>query len=219
MGFGNSAQKLFFKIKNGKIVINIKEADSDKYQNYIDIAKSTNTFVNKAGVKVIDIQFNNFEGYLQKIELVENEYNGNKIKQWAVHFIDNEGKNYIWNTYYNSQLIQGFVNCLLSIEGPLGLIKIFAYEKNDKTRIAVYNNGDKLSWKYEPKEIPVLEKIMVMDPKTKKQVEYIDKKTGKVQLDDSQRMGFFEKLIEEINQNITEQNDVLTATKVEEPSY
>ena len=204
MGFGNNQQRTYFKIKNGNIVVTIKAADEGNYTELINASNSTNDYKSDAGMDYLDICFGHFEGYLMKIDLVETEFNGTKVKQWALTFKDDTERIYVWNTIWNGSLIQGFVNCLSSVEGDIGPLKINAYLKNDKTRIAIYHKYDTkpLSWKFPPEELPQLEVVQIYNKVSKKMEDYIDKKTNKPIFDDTKRMEFVEGLIKELNQKL-----------------
>ncbi len=166
MGFGNYSPKTYFKVANGAIVISIKPGDQDKYSNLLEQARAVIERVDKNQQKKVDICFNFLEGNVTSISQSEAEFNGKKFKTWNIDFVDEEEKQFVWSCGYESYSFQAFLNCLASIEGNIGKIKIGAYTNGkNKTGIVVYHNNEKLSWKYQIEEIPKVIPVMVPDGK------------------------------------------------------
>jgi hypothetical protein len=155
MGFTKDQPRIYFKLKNGKCVINVKEENLHNFQDFVDVASSTKHFKNDAGVEVVDINLDRFSGHITGIDAETTDYG----KVWNVTFTDEEGKRFIWSTYYDGLLFQGFINSLLSIKSKIELITLKPWLGNDnkgnpQTKLTVLHNEEKLSWKYKPEELP-----------------------------------------------------------------
>ena len=67
-------------------------------------------------------------------------------------------------------------------------------------------------------ELPELEPVMIINKKTKMEEPYIDPKTNKPQLDNSERMAWVEERVAEINSRLNHYTPSLQDTEVEEDS-
>jgi len=153
-GFQQESHSLYFKTKDGKIVVTIRKDRLDDYSDIAQIGK-LHEYLNKEGIPVVDIRLDSFTGHLKSIKVIETTFG----KVWNITFTDNSGRQYAWSTFYDGMLIQGFVNALASIEdSKIGLIKILPWldskAKTPTTKLVVYHNDNKLSWKYKPEELP-----------------------------------------------------------------
>jgi hypothetical protein len=159
MPLGTRKPKTFFKLRDGAIDV--------KVDNNIK-------------------KFDFYEGYLTNIRVVHGEYNGTPTKQWDVEFLDPDGQEFVWVIDYNAYTFQNFINCILSVEDKFGLIKLSPYIKNGKPKLAVYHNGNILSWKFKPGEMPNLEEIK------NKNGEFIE-------YDNTERMNWIEDKVTQLN--------------------
>ena len=185
MGLGNRAPRNYFKIKNGKIVITINAGQRENFSNLEAQASNVLEYQSDKGVALIDYCYDWYEGYLQDIKVIEREFNGSKVKSWQIIFATPEtGEIFIWDTYYDGYLIQNFVNCLSSIPGKIGIIRLSPWmgkdqKGNPQTKLTFYHNGnsqsDKLGWKFKPEELPKIQPVKGGDGN-----DFIDAKGNKV---------------------------------------
>lgn len=166
MGFSNSTPRTYINIKEGAVVISVKEDREDSVQDLINNAREVVRYPNKKGIKMLDIKFQSFEGYLQDIDLVEREMEVNGVKKkfkfWVNTFKDDDDQIVVWETIQKSSLFQSFINCIDNCDNlSEKKIKLLAWLKGDQTRITVYVGGEKASWKYGLDQMPQLEKVVV----------------------------------------------------------
>lgn len=155
MSLGIKHKKTYLSIKDGKITL--KRPDGEK------------------------ALYDSIEGSLVGISKQRREFNGEPVIYWYIDLRDESGELYSLSLPYSSGVAKAILNSLASVES-FGNIKIETYLKGEFTKTQVYNNGEKLSWKY--RELPPVETIK------------LGEKTVK---DDSKRMELFEQIAETIN--------------------
>lgn len=201
-GLGNStiANATFIKIKEGSVVVTIKESQEDKYPDLLEAAKKVNQVTSKTSNDVyLECCFGEFEGYLKRISKKVVEFNGAKTTQYNISF-EADGKNFIWAIPQDSMLVQGFFNCLSSIKSDFGLIKLYPWlHESGKTRLTVYNDGEKLNWGVALEDIPKGEIVETFDKGKGELVPFLDPKTGKEVYDYTKRIAFFDVIATELN--------------------
>lgn len=128
------------------------------------------------------------EGSLVDIATRAKEFGREKVTSYLIEFHDETGERLILSVGEKSGVARAVLNSLASASGNFGKIRILTYVKDGYSKVAVYNNGERLAWKYP--EIPLVE----------------ERDVGGVTLkDDSKRVLFFRKLAEEIVAGIGEQ--------------
>lgn len=128
------------------------------------------------------------EGALVDITTRTKEFGREKVTSYLLEFHDEAGERLILSIGEKSGVARSVLNSLASVSGNFGKIRILAYVKDGYSKVAVYNNGERLAWKYP--EIPPVE----------------ERDVGGVTLkDDSKRVLFFRKLAEQITAAIGEQ--------------
>lgn len=120
------------------------------------------------------------EGYLVDITKRDREFKGETVVYWYFDIQTETGEIYSLSIHYSSGVAKSILNALGSAE-VLGKIRIETYQSGDFTKAIVYNNGERLSWKYS--ELPPLEEIKVGDKLVK---------------DDSKRMDLFNQMAQDI---------------------
>lgn len=131
-----------------------------------------------------EIFYDYIEGKLVDISHRPREFNGETVEYWYLDIQVESGTIYSLSLHYSSGVAKSIFNALASAE-TLGTIKLETYQSNGFTKAVVYNNGEKLSWKYT--EIPPIEEIQA---------------GGKVVKDDTKRMEFFKGIAESIKRKI-----------------
>jgi hypothetical protein len=164
MSLGVKQKKTYLNIKDGKIALKKPNGETALYDS--------------------------IEGSLVGITKLPREFKGEPVTYWYFDIAEPGGETYSLGLHYNSGVAKAILNSLASAE-TLGRIKIETYLKNEFTKTSVYNNGERLSWKYA--ELPPLEILEV---------------GGKIIKDDSKRMRFFEGIAEEIINKVNPVNKV-----------
>jgi hypothetical protein len=158
MGLGSLKQKTYLSIKDGKIRKIDPHTKQETYYEFV-------------------------EGILNSITTPKRDYG----KIWEFEILDPKTNDtYALTMSYNSGVAKSILNCLASIKGTPEIIKIKPYFVNGFNKVAVYNNGVKLNWKYT--QFPKIKKIEV---------------EGKTFLDDTERVNFFEMIAEELRKKIS----------------
>ena len=124
------------------------------------------------------------EGILIDITHKPREFNGETIEYWYIDFLAEGGTIYSLSLHYSSGVAKSIFNALASAD-KLGKIRIETYQSGGFTKAIVYNDGERLSWKYT--DMPPIEEVKV---------------GGKIVKDDTKRMEFFKKLTQEIKLKI-----------------
>lgn len=130
-------------VKKSKIYLNIKEGKI--------VHRAT------TGAEAL---YDYVEGNLVGITKKEREFKGESLLYWYLDIEADNGDIYSLSAPYNSGVVKAILNSLASVEN-LGRVKIETYQKGDFTKAVVYNNGERLSWKYS--ELPAIEEVKVGD--------------------------------------------------------
>lgn len=162
MSLGMRQRKTYLNIKDGKIAV--KKPDG---------AQALYDFI---------------EGSLTGITKQPREFKGETVLYWYFDLEGEGGETYSLGLHYNSGVAKSILNSLASAD-TLGRIKIETYQKDEYTKASVYNNGEKLSWKYT--ELPPVETVTV---------------GGKAVKDDSKRMELFEEIASELVNKVNRVN-------------
>jgi len=158
MSLGTKQNKTFLNIREGKIVK--KGPTGEEVYTYV-------------------------EGYLGGIYTREREFKGEKVMYWYIDLQEpSGGEIYSLSIPYSSGVAKSILNALASAQ-DLGMVKIEVYQSGEFTKAVVYNNGQRLSWKYP--QLPPLEEIQV---------------GGRTVKDDSKRMEFIEGIAREVADKI-----------------
>ncbi len=121
------------------------------------------------------------EGTLVDITTRTKEFGREKVTSYLIEFHDEAGERLILSIGEKSGVARSVLNSLASVSGNFGKVRIVAYVKDGYSKVAVYNNGERLAWKYP--DIPPVE----------------ERDVGGVTLkDDSKRVLFFRSLAEQI---------------------
>lgn len=140
-------------------------------------------------------RFNTLEGYLVGIEVGSFEYKGDEKKVLKITFRDEFGEKVQAESTF-TLLAYGIINTLANVD-PNKKVKIKLYTRNRKDngeRIAasyIEQEGERVSWMYEPSEIPKIKKVMV----GKKEV-----------IDDEHVIDFYMDIIDRISEKIKNSN-------------
>jgi hypothetical protein len=159
MSLGVNKSKIFLSLKDGKISLKKRSGEIALY-DYI-------------------------EGYLVEIKKVDREFKGEIVPYWYIDLQDNKGDIYSLAIHYNSGVAKSILNSLGSVE-TLGIVRIETYLKDEFTKAVVYNNGERLNWRYT--ELPPVEMVKVGDKTVK---------------DESKRMELFNNLASEISGKVS----------------
>jgi hypothetical protein len=169
-GFSDNSPRTFFYEKEGKIVI----------------GKGDNQTTHDS-----------FSGYLKGIQYQEKEVEFQKgkpttVKSWLVTFADDDENEYVWSTRYTGIPFQSFINSISSLDEFSKAITIGFYLKDERTKIYIRYNGERLNWKYSLEEMPAVEPVMV------KGKPYRDPNGNQV-YDFDERMKWTQKLVDRVN--------------------
>jgi hypothetical protein len=131
---------------------------------------------------------NGFTGTIHDITIEDSEYG----RQYTFHIIDENGEPFKMVLKYGSGLAQGFLNTLAAVAAEnksIGWLKMTASvkRKDDKSYTSIWiqkSSRESYRWKYSLEEIPPV-------VKTK------NKRTGKEEVDDEERLEFFDKVLDE----------------------
>lgn len=163
MSLGVKQKKTYLNIKDGKIAVRRPDGAQALY-DYI-------------------------EGSLTGIKKQPRAFKGETVTYWYFDLEGDGGETYSLGLHYNSGVAKAILNSLASAD-TLGRIKIETYLKNDFTKTLVYNNGEKLNWKYT--ELPPVETVEL---------------GGKTVKDDSKRMELFEEIAGELVNKVNRVNN------------
>jgi hypothetical protein len=190
MGFEKREPKTFFKIKDGAVVVTINPDQVGLYQDLLEVARTKKEIITKQGVPKLEIHLDMITGYLDRIDMNQTEFG----KTWNITFVD-DFKLYVWSTYFDASLFQGFVNCIAGLKGKYGRIKLSPYfdSKNNTTKMTVFNDGQKLGWHFSIDELPKVTKLLDADGEeatdskgnplynTKKRMQWLQEEVDKIQ--------------------------------------
>ena len=163
MGLGKIEKATYVSIKEGRIVTK-DAAGKEQAHDYL-------------------------EGMLVDLTRKEKEFNGEKVTQYQFEFKDDEGERYILSTGEKGGVARALINSLASMQGKTGNLRIVPYAKDGFSKVLLYQNGERLDWKY--KEIPAVEE---------KQVEGVKIK------DETKRLEFFRNVAEDIASRVSKVN-------------
>ena len=121
------------------------------------------------------------EGRLVDIKRTEKDFGGELVTQYQFAFQDEEGEKYILSTGEKGGVARALINSLASMHGKAANLRVVPYTKGGFTKILLYQNGERLDWKY--KEIPAVEEKLVDGLKVK---------------DETKRLDFFRQIAEDI---------------------
>lgn len=129
-------------------------------------------------------EFDFVEGTLEKIYTKEREFNGERVLYWYVPLRDDNGDLYLLGLPYSSGVFKSIVLSLANDDRltPLSTIRIETYLKDGRTKVSVYDQGEKLNWI--TSELPPVRETQV---------------GGRIVKDDSERMSFIAGLVKKIN--------------------
>lgn len=131
MGLGNSSNKIYITVADGKFVMRVNED--------MEGAKSR---VTKTGKIVHEIGYSNFTGVLNAISIKEETFNNKAIKNWIFDFSD-EGDNYqlqvMYDSRYATSLLFALCNPTVDFSAPLRL-NAWMKEIDGKKKTAIYVN-------------------------------------------------------------------------------
>lgn len=138
-------------------------------------------------------QFSYIEGNLLKIYDYERTFNGQKSKYWYIDMIDEEGVVYAIGFGYESGLFKTIVLSLASDDTITkdSVIRLEPYIKGGYTKAVVWNEGVKLDWVV--REMPPLKEIKI---------------GNRIIKDNTERMNFICKCVDDINGRIKYSNKV-----------
>lgn len=153
--------------------------------------KQSKTYLNIKEGKIVHKQssgeeamYDFIEGTLIGISKKDREFKGETVVYWYIDLKTESGEIYSLALTYSSGVAKGILNSLASTE-TLGMIRIETYLSGDFTKVVVYNNSEKLAWRYP--ELPPIEEVKV---------------GGKTVKDDSNRMRLFEQIAKELTDKI-----------------
>ena len=138
----------------------------------------------------MEIHIDTISGYLDRIDMMQTEFG----KTWNITFVD-DFKLYVWSTYFDASLFQGFVNCIAGLKGKYGKITLEPKwdAKNKTTKMNTFNDGQYLNWHFSVEELPKVTKLLdengeeVTDSKgnpvynTKKRMQWLQEEVDKIQ--------------------------------------
>lgn len=155
MPLGNLKKTTYISVKDGRLVTK-DEAGQETTHDYL-------------------------EGTLVDITTRTKEFGREKVTSYLIEFHDEAGERLILSIGEKSGVARSVLNSLASVSDNFGKVRIVAYVKDGYSKVAVYNNGERLAWKYP--EMPPVE----------------ERDVGGVTLkDDSKRLLFFRALANEI---------------------
>ena len=132
-------------------------------------------------------EFDFVEGTLEKIYTKEREFNGERVLYWYIPLRDDNGDLFLMGFPYSSGVFKSIILSLANDQNltPLSTIRIETYYKDGRTKVSVYDKGNKLNWI--TKDLP---------PVLERQV------GGRTIKDDTSRMVYISSLVEEISQRL-----------------
>jgi hypothetical protein len=154
MSLGVKQNKIYLNIKEGKISHKSQTGEESLY-DYV-------------------------EGSLVGISKRDREFKGETVVYWYIDLLGETGELYSLSIHYSSGVAKAILNSLASVD-VLGKIRIETYQSGDFTKTIVYNNGERLNWKYP--ELPPIEDLRIGD---------------KIIKDDSKRMILFNEIAQDL---------------------
>lgn len=155
MPLGNLKKTTYISVKEGRLVTK-DEAGKEATHDYL-------------------------EGTLVDITTRTKEFGREKVTSYLIEFNDEAGERLILSLGEKSGVARSILNSLASVSGNFGKVRIVVYVKDGYSKVVVYNNGERLAWKYQ--NIPSIE----------------ERDIGGITLkDDSKRTLFFRSLVDQI---------------------
>ena len=160
--------------------------------NYYSIAKDAGKIRYKKGEDVYLYDF--IEGDLAKLELVEDEYDGEPSNKYHFHLTSQDGtETDILQVGESSSAARGILMSLICIDGPIQHIRVAPYLKEHEgrtyTNVWFEHNGQTVDWK---------ESITSKVP----DIERIPTKSGKEFTDDTERRQFYRRIAVELKKRL-----------------
>lgn len=167
----------------------IKQSKHHKHNNAMSLGvKQGKSYLNIKEGKIVhrtatgqEALYDFIEGYLVDITKRDRDFKGETVVYWYFDIQTETGEIYSLSLHYSSGVAKAILNSLASIDGSPGMIRIETYQSGDFTKTTVYNNGQRLNWKYS--ELPPVEEVKLGDKTVK---------------DDSKRMELFNQMAQEI---------------------
>jgi hypothetical protein len=198
MGFNSSESALFFKMKDGKVVISIKKEYVEQSSEIAKHASFSEIRISKTGIEYLDLFFKSFTGILKSVEKSKTLYNNQDILSWKMTFEFEGGQKAIWSVNYDSMMAQSFINSMASVGDFSKEMTLSPYfNKEGKGRLGVFMEGfgDR---KTVPWGIPK-EQLPQIVPLTKPDGSPVLTQNGKQMYDSSDRMAFLEDIVGVLN--------------------
>lgn len=146
-------------------------------KTYLNVKEGRIVYKNTKGE---EIAYDYLEGKLVGIAKRERDFKGEPVMYWYFDIQGEEGDIYSLSMPYSSGVAKAILNSLASVD-ELGKVRIETYQSGEFTKSIVYNNGDRLSWKYST--LPPIEEVKVGERMVK---------------DDSKRMALFNEIAQDI---------------------
>lgn len=134
-----------------------------------------------------EMAYDYLEGKLVGITKKERDFKGEPVVYWYFDIEGEEGELYSLSMPYSSGVAKAILNSLASVE-ELGKIRIETYQSGEFTKSIIYNNGDRLNWKYSA--LPPIEEVKVGERMVK---------------DDTKRMALFNEMAQDIVNSINKE--------------
>lgn len=150
MGLGNSGNRVYVSIMDGKVVIKAKEGDEGAVSR-----------INKDGAIVWEKRYGNISGVLKNISITSNVFNGAEIKSWVFDIMDGRDSFSLqvqYDSRYATSLLFALCNPDVDFDKPIQInpwMKQVGEKK--KTACFVTQGGDNIEWyftKDDPKGMP-----------------------------------------------------------------
>lgn len=166
-----NSNRTYLSVANGKFTQKVKE-DTPGAQ----------IRTKKDGGIIHELRFDTMSGYIKGIDLKVSEYNGAEIKNWNI-LVEDGAEQYVLSLQHSSRPADGFLRRAENIDYSKP-VKFKTYFYDDKTYLALYQNEEKIEFKYTqeaPGELPPMTKV---------------KFKGEERWDDTDKMKYLEEVIE-----------------------
>lgn len=152
MGLGQSSNRTYLSVADGKIIQRVKEGTPNATQR-----------TTKNGKVVYELKFSNVSGFLSGISIKENEFG----KDWIFE-LEDEGQVYALQMMYNSRYATTLLNALCNPDVDFNLpitITPWSKEVDGKQKTSTYlkQGEEDVKWyftKDNPNGMPPLEKVV-----------------------------------------------------------
>ena len=122
MGLGKITKATYVSVRDGRLIT--KDSDGEEAEH------------------------DYLEGRLTAVNTQVKDFAGKTVSQLLLEFTDEDGENFILSTGEHSGVARSILNALASIEEFSGEIRITTYFKGGYTKVAVSQNGKRVSWKH-----------------------------------------------------------------------